>query len=766
MDKIERAADLIVSINQYHDGELSDYIVLQKICAYYDSIKNDFLTSADKQFLYDIATTIGVPQYFDMLQNFRNNSELPIVSLINFSHTIYESSLYISSGIKLHRYQKDILNLFEVGEINRYFLSASTSFGKTFLVYEIIRKMNYKNILLVFPTIALLSENLEKIYSDNNYSWIKQNYAIHTITNVPSEKIGQKNIFLFTPERYLSFLDFKPDITFNFAFVDEVYKIDNDYLIDDQLKENERDVAYRISLFYAFMNPRIDTLLAGPYIEFSNKRYACYNPSFDRFLKAYNIKLLNYNNYEIVNKDYIEIKSKKEYSIENYSIQVGAISKAQKLLNILTAIITNNENAIVYCPTRTDAEKYANLIVENEAFSDIDTTEFDQFLTHLNGIFDKSRDWIVIKALKKGVGIHHGLVPKYIQKEIIQLFNAGYIKILLSTTTITEGVNTTAKNLIVTSHKKGKKELKTFDALNIAGRAGRFLSHYKGNVISLDQKYISIKDNDGDPIKHKNYDENAPKGVIDIFYTDDLYLTQKEKNLRDSVKNMQSEEEIPDEILNQFKVISPLDKIQMYQHITKLSDNEHNNIRKLINKFNACRNIDYSGIETIIGIVLPYVKHPNLRMLMTIEQKNKTNKVLTALLYAYFKHGFRGMVDFHLQRETNINKAVRDTANFIYNTLKYQVSKYFGAFNVMYKYYISLHNNKPFNDVIGIDSMLLKMEYNANTENGRLASDYGVPQKLIDYYDADNFQKANAIYLNFDQYEETLFQKVNQIINS
>lgn len=153
-------------------------------------------------------------------------------------------------------------------------------------------------------------------------------------------------------------------------------------------------------------------------------------------------------------------------------------------------------------------------------------------------------------------------------------------------------------------------------------------------------------------------------------------------------------------------------------------------------------------------------------MLMTIEQKNKTNKILTALLYAYFKHGFRGMVDFHLQRESNINKAVRDTANFIYNTLKYQVSKYFGAFNVMYKYYISLRDNKPFNDVIGIDSMLLKMEYNANTENGRLASDYGVPQKLIDYYDADNIQIANAIYLNFDQYEARLFEKVNQIINS
>lgn len=62
--------------------------------------------------------------------------------------------------------------------------------------------------------------------------------------------------------------------------------------------------------------------------------------------------------------------------------------------------------------------------------------------------------WIVTKALKKGIGIHHGLVPKYMQQEIISLFNDNILKILICTTTITEGVNTTAKNMIVLSGKK------------------------------------------------------------------------------------------------------------------------------------------------------------------------------------------------------------------------------------------------------------------------------------------------------------------------
>lgn len=94
-------------------------------------------------------------------------------------------------------------------------------------------------------------------------------------------------------------------------------------------------------------------------------------------------------------------------------------------------------------------------------------------MNHIGNLFAESKgpQWIEAKALKKGIGIHHGLVPKYIQQEIISLFNDGILNILIYTTTITEGVNTFAKNIIVLSGKKGTKDLKTFDAQNIEGRA-------------------------------------------------------------------------------------------------------------------------------------------------------------------------------------------------------------------------------------------------------------------------------------------------------
>ena len=148
---------------------------------------------------------------------------------------------------------------------------------------------------------------------------------------------------------------------------------------------------------------------------------------------------------------------------------------------------------------------------------------------------------------------------------------------------------------------------------------------------------------------------------------------------------------------------------------------------------------------------------------MTLPQKGKDTKILTALLYSYFRNGLRGMVNYNIDKGEPIQDAVKNATDFVYNILKYQVVKYFGAFNLMYKFYLSRKENRSFDQIIGIDAILLKMEYNANTEKGRLASDYGVPQKVLEYYDSNNdMSKKDA----FDSYEKHIFEKVEKIINN
>lgn len=760
MDRIEETTNVLKQINKFNSKEISDDILIKCVCDYFNEIKNDSLNQADLKFLKYISNITGVPHYFDLLNSFNQNTEIEEYNLNTFSALLYESTLHTNENMKVHKYQMKIMDLFQIGKLNRYFLSASTSFGKTHIVFEIIKKMNYGNVVLIFPTIALLSENLEKLISDDNYAYFRDKYKIHTLSEVT--EFEKQNLFIYTPERFLSFKEKNPTtIDFDFAFIDEIYKIDNEYLLDEEVKENERDVAYRLSVFYALEN-NVDVLLAGPYIDFYDSQKNGYNSSFDSFLIQNEIELINYNQYEIVSKSYNDIKSKKHIDVDKYlDFDFATNKKTDRLIEIVKKINEINENTIVYCSTRNYTETYATTLLESNVFDNHSDIDYADFITHISKNF--SKDWTIIKALKKGIGVHHGLIPKYIQKEIISLFNSSQLKVLLSTTTITEGVNTSAKNLIVLHSKKGDKELKKFDAKNIAGRAGRFLYHYAGRVIVLQNDFMKAIESEPEGIKHKNYDLQSPKDEIDLFYSKDEFLSQADQDRKIDIKTEQDKRGIPDEIFNLYKVVSRLDKITIYDEIKKLNTAEIESIKNLIRVINYKMDIDYDGFQVILNVIRPIVRNQKLIFLIDYKGSNGEISTLTHLLHFYLTGGFIGSIKYKLSQSIKIDKAISDTAEFVYNTLKYQVVKYLGVFNIMYRFIQAKENNKIFEEVTGIDRLLVKLEYNALTEYGRIASDYGVPSNILEYY--ENGDKSSDIKANFDNYEMKMFQKIETIIN-
>jgi len=759
MDRIEETTNVLKQINKFKSNQITNDVIVKSVCDYFDIIKSDNLNQSDLKFLKYLSNAVGIPHYYDLLDTFNQTIEIDDFNLNTFSSFLYESTLHTTETRKVHKYQMDILNLFEHNQKNRYFLSASTSFGKTHIVFEIIKKMNYKNVVLIFPTIALLSENLERLISDESYSYFREKYNIHTLSEIT--EFGDNNLFIFTPERFLSFKEKSPNlIAFDFAFIDEIYKIDNEYLLDEEIRENERDVAYRLSVFYALDS---DILLAGPYIEFYNQQKRGYNGSFDNFLSKNQILLLNYNQFEIVSKAYNDIKTKKHIEIDKQlQFDFQSNSKNERLIEILKQIKAIGENSIIYCSTRAYTENYAKKILESGVFESHSNTIYLDFINHLSKNFNK--DWIVVKSLEKGIGIHHGLVPKYIQKEIISLFNNGYLNVLLSTTTITEGVNTSAKNLIVLHSKKGDKELKKFDAKNIAGRAGRFLYHYSGRVIVLQNDFMKAIDSEPEGIKHKNYDLQAPKDEIDLFYSNDEYLSESDKTRKINIKIEQDKREIPDEIFNLYKVVSRFDKITIYDEIKKLTTSEINNIKELIRTINFRMDIDYDGFQSVLKVIRLIVKNPKLQFLIDYKGEANEYSTLTHLTHFYLTSGFSGSVKYKMAN-MSVDKAISETAEFVYNTLKYQVVKYLGVFNIMYRFIQSQKTNKSFDEVTGIDRLLVKLEYNALSDYGRIASDYGVPSNVLDYYESlDDEAKSDELKSNFDNYEKSIFNKVERVI--
>lgn len=770
MDKSEAASNAIRQINQAKNNPNMRPAMIKAVCSYFDLMKDCELSQSDKLFMHYIANQAGIPQYYYPMLDVGIDVDEE-VSLQTFSNYIQESSMVVGEGVMLHRYQKEVLDMFTREHRNRFFLSAATSFGKTFLIYEIVRKMKYSNIAFIFPTISLLSENIFKIYTRPEYAWIKEQYTIHTLSD--AEALGEQNIFIFTPERYLSFLDKNDVVNIDFVFVDEVYKLDNGFIIDEMPQENERDIAYRIALYELLKYDNTDALLVGPYIVLPNIVDADSQSSFGAFLNKYGFVSIDYNRYDIVDKDEIMINTARKVEVgDAFKLSFTEKTKTAHVIQLVKQLLGRSENTIIYCSQKHITEKWAKELIKGEVgLENINNDRIARLVNHISNLFidRKGNQWIISKALKKGIGIHHGLVPKYIQQEIISLFNDGILKVLICTTTITEGVNTTAKNIIILSGKKGTKALKKFDAQNIEGRAGRFMTHYKGRVFIMDNEFRKCINMPDDELRHKFFDKNMEKQDVDIVLAEPNYLTVEQIARRELLNRMKDSGVMPNACFEEFRTISYEDKIYLYNTIARFSLADRNKIKELIKRFVGQHKPYNPGLELICQSIRPIIKNDKLRFYAESGDGMSGNCYLTGMISAFILRGFSGSANYYINKENDIDKGIRRAANFVFNMLRYQVVKYFGLFNLLCKHFVATSEGIDVDEVSGIEALLLRLEYSADTKLGRRVSDIGASFKVVEYYDAkennpDNQNVVRQLYDHLDDFEKHCISKIEQIL--
>lgn len=755
MDFAEQSSRVIKLFNNFRNGKEDIHDVILEVCTLFSLAVDADLRDSDYRFLRYISSEIGVPQYYDLLCNKKNATEDDL-QLSDVLSAVQDAELYIDEKSMLHRYQKEVYDKFQTNSANRFFLSAPTSFGKTFIVYEIIKKMAYNDIVLIFPTIALLGENYLKLLELKKNSDFWNSYSIHTLSDESS--VDGKNLWIYTPERFMSFIDKHSSQKFDFIFIDEIYKIDNQYIIDvETVGENERDISFRVALFDTCLRAK-DILLAGPYVSFPNQNK---NRSLTYFLRDNDFEKLDYNCIEIVNKTYLSVEEKKEYDFDGIRFNIKSIEKKKKMLSILESILNEtqqeNKGTIIYCSRKMETENLAKFIIKNINLVVQPTDDLSVFIQHLVNIFGE--DWVVVSALKHGIGIHHGLVPKYIQREIIRLFNNGDIHILLSTTTITEGINTTAKNMIVMSNSKGGKALKKFDAQNIAGRAGRFNTHYCGRVIAIDHAFLDTLWEEGDCLKHKSYDVTSKKTDVDLDISKNEYLTADEIKRKSEINKIASQSGLPEEILNSFKTVSKIDKVKLFKKIESLTAHEKLQI-ELFCKQMTYNNFNWDGFDTICNIIAEFVREDGLLSLITQKTK-KGYALITAKVYYYHCNGLMGVINNekdYYKRSTD--RAIREAARMVFNTFRYQLTKYLGLFDLLYRYHVSQEKNIDIDDVLGINVIIQLLEYGSLVEKAKKANDYGVPYSIIRYYETED----NKIIAGFDPYESKVFMRIKDVL--
>lgn len=180
------------------------------------------------------------------------SSDYSLDSLIYNSLAVSE----LDSLISLHPEQLNIVN--KIKNEDALIISAPTSFGKTYCVFEYIVRYRPQNVVLIVPTLALVDEYYKKIIK--RYKEKFNGYKIHTNINEDKEyDFNQKNIFVLTHDRVVQESVLAKISKIDFLVVDEVYKLETD-------RSDDRVLILNMAYYYLAQKAKKYVLLA-PFIK-------------------------------------------------------------------------------------------------------------------------------------------------------------------------------------------------------------------------------------------------------------------------------------------------------------------------------------------------------------------------------------------------------------------------------------------------------------------------------------------------------------------
>lgn len=320
-----------------------------------------------------------------------------------------------------------------------FVVSAPTSFGKTFLMLEFIKRNEnkFKKIIYIVHTKSLKDELYDKIsrYLSDFYNIIDDFEQI---------------IFL---DRFICILIsdgqniYESCINIDLLIVDEAYNL-------SKIHSNERYFCI-INTYRKLLESSNKNILIGPYIK--------------------SIDGLGASSYKLLKTDYSPV--------------VSHIFEGEDLIDLSPDLlfiekIINQESTIAYFNSKFKIYSFMNDIV-NSKLPDIYT---DAFIEMMEDNFPSF--WLLPKVMKKGISIYHSSFPKYINKYNMSKFNSCKFSGLITTSAILEGVNTSSKNLVIFESKIGSDTpLTPFQFFNLCGRVGRLGKEVIGDVYNFGDLY-------------------------------------------------------------------------------------------------------------------------------------------------------------------------------------------------------------------------------------------------------------------------------------
>lgn len=484
--------------------------VVALLWEYVDKSKYDL-----RNYIIKILTRIGYPTSAIMVDEefdketgkfIRPDSFLDILSL-----TLEQSNnevTIVDNTYLLTEFQKRIWEQFDRKKVLG--ISAPTSAGKSFVI--LLKTISYiinKSIDIVYivPTLSLVNQVTEDYNNMIKELNIKNCKIINSY--MYDENYDGSTIYILTQEKAISALSLEEDTFTNntILIVDEIQNIER---INEQSGDRAKILFDALTEFKYKKNLQ-KIIISGPRIEEISK--------LGKNIFEEETKGIETNISPVLNLTYsVKEKGGKFYFKQYSTLKAGAFTRKIKdsamipkskmkqytteYMKYLSSFIKNigkdNQN-IIFSPTSKTAKDIA-IALSNQ---DDRKSEIDELVDYYSDTINPN--YAMCITLKKGIAYHHGKLPMHVRRTIEKAIADKRINNIVCTTTLMQGVNMPAQNVIIRNphlyiNRKatGSAELSSYEMANLRGRAGRLLKDFIGRTYVLDEaEFETVEEYEG-----------------------------------------------------------------------------------------------------------------------------------------------------------------------------------------------------------------------------------------------------------------------------
>jgi superfamily II DNA/RNA helicase len=391
-----------------------------------------------------------------------------------------------------------------MGQSSSVSVSAPTSAGKSFVMgLDLIRRLRRETpacVVYLVPTRALIREVASKLREYLRKAGL-ENVPVRSVPfPIEKEKAEQGAVYVLTQERLMSLLHTahgKPWITT--LVVDEAQGIQ-----DDSRGIILQSAIESVIRFF----PTTEIYFASPLIK--NPEYLL--SLFGRFQGEISfIETLSPVSQNLILVS--QVKNKKNHAkfellLPNEHLDLGIRdlefplrdSKFKQQADLARAVTRDDESTILFANGAAYTENLAEALIDGQIEPKHVGPKIEEFVEFLRN--EIHPEYPLINMLPHGVAFHYGDMPAIVRARVEDLFKDGILKFVCCTSTLLQGVNLPARHIIIENPKRGSgNSMQRKDFLNLAGRAGRLLHEFHGNIWCLRPTEWDEKCYEGEPLQ-------------------------------------------------------------------------------------------------------------------------------------------------------------------------------------------------------------------------------------------------------------------------